>query len=1289
MENSTAQRIPRASDSLEVGSGGNTLLDYLLKNSLNLPDKIAFSDIDIDLNAKPICYAELLVQVKNCVHVLRKKEVHKGDTCLLIFNQGIEFIVAFLACQWLGAIPVPLPIPGRAKPLTKWENIAKECLPVVVISSEKSAHKLKVSLSRSTFLTRIPLIPVKVDSEGAAVTVKSDNFAIDLHTTAFLQYTSGSTGKPKGVVVTHSALMENAKASKKNMNASVDSIFVSWLPFYHDMGLNLFIVQTIYCGASLYLLKPEDFMSKPLNWAYALSKWQGTHTGGPNFAYHLLTDKLLQLHQEVKDGSFRRTLSLRSLRMCACGAEPIRIKTVAAFQNAISLFGATDHVISPGYGLAEATLTVALKQEGEPVHWVKLDKQALQQHKVLVLEKGILQTGHYFPEDEKSVYLVGNGKVIDNHGITLVNVLDMGASMLEASFKKPCLGAYVIGELCFTGPSLTSGYYNNRKATDATYIYSKCKRKVYLRTGDLAFKDKDGEIYIVGRIKDLLIIRGLNYYPQDIERSAYAAHPNLRVDGAAAFAIEKHGEETCCIMQELKREALRAPDFDAYAKAIRMAVLKDQGIRVETIFFVAPMQVPRTSSGKIQRQLTKQRTEQQAWQNTLYISHLGAMVSQHNTVAVPALPTIRQQVLETISHKLAHFLETRVDSLSIDERRTIPAYIISEFAQMGLLGLLISPQSNSAGAGLGLAFGQARKLLETIAAADVTLGLFATLHNLLGLQPIAKFGQASVRDTILAELASGQGTASFALTEPEAGSNPKALKTVAQKRDGLWILNGEKCWVGSSSWASYLTVIAHSRDEDGRYLGLSAFLVPQGTAGLQHLEECNTMGMRATMQGHFIMQDVALPDSHVLGEVGKGQDLLREVLCMGRLGINSLCIGVLKTVLSRAKGWAENRKVNTGYLIDVPVVLKRLQQQLWVLEIVEAFQDRLSKWLDTAPPIPEVLINASKIFATEETWKAVDFLMQITAARGYSEPNGIAQLFRDTRVLRIFEGPTESLIADLGGRSTDDLSLVMDFLVAQQVPMNTTLEKERLQRIKRQLEVLDELEGYEEPSAGTPNLYARYAFGEVLSYVLIAWLCQDAVSEQARSWLTNKVNTSLHHYLAVAGKKLSKQQVDRQFKQVLKDHKCIYTQPSLSAARIRSPFRDLRDLETNNRPQQQLKTKDTLTASAEDCHTRGTEIEDWIYTWLHREVHIERDFLTSSTTFSEYGLDSALSIKLISAINTRFGIQVEASIIWSYTTVRDLSDYLYTYEIKAVKPAASKPAKLDDDFLKDLLHGEI
>ena len=1301
-----------------------SIVQILKNNAIQKPDKVSYSFVDQELNDESFSYAQLFNQVLDNVEILLANGIKKGNRCLLIFEQSIEFIAGFFACQWIGAIPVPLNFPGKFKPLDKWQNIAKECDSRFILTAKNTLKRLVECLSRSEYLNELIVIGIELYQKKKVISKTRLAKDPDLHPIAFLQYTSGSTGNPKGVVVTQKSLVSNLKESHLFMEINEKSTLVSWLPFYHDMGLILMILKVVYSGCSSYIIKPATFMSDPLIWMQAVSKWQGTHTAGPNFAYQLVSDKLESLLQQHEISDSEQTkISLKSLQKCVCGAEPICLNTIHQFQKTVVKFGANNNVIHPGYGLAEATLTVTGKKYSTPLKWLEVDKEALQKNQVSILNRGEMTINDTFPEKKNSLYLVSSGFIIENHEVDIIDIENDFSSEHESieQFKK--LSPFSIGELWFSGPSVTDGYYQNKQATQKGYFYSQSNDTTYLKTGDLAFKDDEGQIYITGRIKDLIIIRGLNYYPHDIERSSFSCHTDFRIDGAAAFSMTLDDSESCVVVQELTRKAVRSPKFEEWSKAIRVEMMKSHEIIVEKILFVSPMRIPRTTSGKIQRKLAKLMTEQQSWgKSLLHVSSLKKKSNSKRKISISNNEATKN--VDQIIQDLKHFLDKRVDSYTIDERRCIPPYILSEFGRMGLMGMLIQPQHG----GMGLKYSQSIKIVEFLCSVDLTLGLIVSLHNFLGLYPIDQFLKGEVKNDIVAELSAGRETASFALSESGAGSNPNAINTKAKRtHKGNWLLNGEKCWVGSSSWAGWLTVIAHSHDETGKYLGLTAFLIKQGSSGLEHVEEAMTMGMRGTVQGHFTMNDVEVSNEYILGDVGKGVEVIQKVMSMGRITINSACIGILKTVLARAKKWSENRKVNSGYLIDQPIVIKNISELLSVLEIVQNYQTKFSKWLDQELEIPEILATVGKIFSTEESWKAVDFLMQLTAARGYCEHNGIAQLFRDSRVLRIFEGPTESLIADLGSRSDNDFNKVVSFLKRNKAEKKIKVDFEEIKELKKSIYSLSNNVDIDNNYglASKTKKYHQYIFGELLVYQLIFLICEDDISMVSREWLKKKINNVLEEAKSFNTDLLEKKRFLKSFENVLANHEVIYSQPEYENHGKVSPFRDLKNREsgrtnynkltsnfkednTNEKTKQKFNQSFFLAKNYQEYEntekndnskkiTKRKELNLWIKKWLKSKNVLTENEFSEGISFAEYGLDSSLSILFVNDINNHYNIEIEPSILWSYSTVSDLTEYLCDHEIKIEEDIDSEQDNLsinkenttNDNFLKQLVSSEL
>ncbi|QKX04989.1 AMP-binding protein [Aquimarina sp. TRL1] len=571
-----------------------SIIEILQYRAEDSPDTIAYNYIDLTGNITSITYGTLLTKTILYASYLKSKKIHKGDRCLLLFPQGISFIISFLACNWIGAIPIPLNIPGRNKPLFKWEKIASDANPVSIITTPSQKDFITTTLTPSSILSSLPVLAIKEDF----LTKKNDSPSPD--TIAFLQYTSGSTGAPKGVMVSQHALINNLKETKKLFSFSKESKMVSWLPFYHDMGLILGILQGLYSQCPVYLMSPADFMSHPLLWVEIITKYKGTHTAAPNFAYELIADKL-------SDKS-RKNYSFASLERAVCGAEPIHLSTMVRFQEIAASYGLKDHVISPGYGLAEATLVVSSHTVSQPVKWLEVDKKLLLENTVSKINQGILNDTKEstLKKEDFSSYLVSNGHCIDNHTIT---IRDPETGILSPPQQ--------IGEICFSGPSLPTGYWNNPKVTSTTFI-REITTIPYIKTGDLGFLDSDNTLYVTGRIKDLIIIRGANYYPQDIERTAFSCNENLRTDGAAAFSILKEGQEKVILFQELTRSGIRTPDYKLWEQHIKQEIIRTHGIILESIFFIPPMHIPRTTSGKIQRSKAKSMYLNNEWKKIIH-----------------------------------------------------------------------------------------------------------------------------------------------------------------------------------------------------------------------------------------------------------------------------------------------------------------------------------------------------------------------------------------------------------------------------------------------------------------------------------------------------------------------------------------------------------------------------------------------------------------------------------------------------------------------------------------------
>ena len=413
---------------------------------------------------------------------------------------------------------------------------------------------------------------------------------LDKDSIAFLQYTSGSTGTPKGVMVSHGNLLHNAAMTYRWMRHSPESKFVSWLPIYHDMGLIGGILQPLYGGFPCYLMPPVSFLQRPYRWLQAISRYGGTTSGAPNFAYELCTQKIT--------AEQKAALNLSSWQVAFNGAEPIRSKTLERFSSTFADCGFRASAFYPCYGMAETTLIVSgenrEKIEGEDEtrrHWdtgyktKAVDKLALAENKIIQVS-----------EEESSQVFVGCGKSIPGQEIAIANP----ETLIQCEPNR-------VGEIWVRGDSVAKGYWNRPEETEATFqaCFPDDRENCFLRTGDLGFLDEAGELFITGRLKDLIIIRGRNLYPQDIELTAETSHDALRMGSNAAFTVEKNNAEKLVIVQELEFRA--KPDPDEVITAVRQAVTEVHEIEVYGVVLIKPGRIPKTSSGKIQRRATRQK----------------------------------------------------------------------------------------------------------------------------------------------------------------------------------------------------------------------------------------------------------------------------------------------------------------------------------------------------------------------------------------------------------------------------------------------------------------------------------------------------------------------------------------------------------------------------------------------------------------------------------------------------------------------------------------------------------
>ncbi len=548
----------------------STMVEVLRERGQQQEDQRVYTFLkDTEAELSSLTYGELDRQARAIAAQLQSI-VATGQRALLLYPSGLEFIAAFFGCLYASVVAVPAYPPRRNQKMSRIQAIVADAQPMVLLTTEALLTNIKSQFASEPELAGLRCLATdSIDEHQAESWEKT---TLESSALAFLQYTSGSTGTPKGVMVSHGNLLHNSALIHKCFEHTPNSKGVIWLPPYHDMGLIGGVLQPLYGGFPVILMSPENFLQKPLRWLRAISHYKGTTSGGPNFAYELCVNKITEEQ--------RASLDLSSWQVAFNGAEQIRAETMERFVAAFAPCGFRRSAFYPCYGMAETTLIVSGGHASAPPVVQTVQKEALEQNRVVAAK----------PEESDSQTVVGCGQALQDMELVIANPETMTRC-------KP----NEIGEIWVHGPSVTQGYWNRPEQTKQTYeAQLDTESEPFLRTGDLGFL-QDGELFVTGRIKDAIIIRGQNHYPQDIELTVERSHPALRRGCGAAFAVEVKGEERLVVVQEVERSYLRKLDVNEVVGNIRHCVAAQHGLQIYAAVLVRTGTICKTSSNKIQR----------------------------------------------------------------------------------------------------------------------------------------------------------------------------------------------------------------------------------------------------------------------------------------------------------------------------------------------------------------------------------------------------------------------------------------------------------------------------------------------------------------------------------------------------------------------------------------------------------------------------------------------------------------------------------------------------------------
>ncbi|MEO8497155.1 MAG: AMP-binding protein, partial [Planctomycetota bacterium] len=557
----------------------SSLVDLLRRRAAERPNELAYQFLtDGQAEGARLTYEQLYVESKAIAERLLAC-ARRGDRALLLYPPGPEFLPAFFGCLHAGIIAIPLSPPDTSRikrALPRLTAVVGDAQASLILTTSDIHDALAGHLAETEEMRELQWVNTdEVNAVGRANSQESD-WQPSREDIAFLQYTSGSTSAPKGVMVSHGNVLSQCAALMPASAYTSSSITATWMPYFHDYGLIEGLLMPLYVGAPCYFMSPLAFIKRPVRWLELISRYRVTHSQGPNFAYDLCVRK--STPEQLAN------LDLSCWVSAANGAEAVRPGTLHAFYETFKACGLSNRCISPAYGLAESTLVVSVTSPDDEPVLLEADAQAYERGRIAPASRG-----------RNARTLASSGRPLPGTSIEIVH----------AAACRRCAEDEV-GEIWIASPSVPQGYWKQREATDETFHarLADTGEGPFLRTGDLGFL-RDGHLYITGRLKDLIIIRGLNHYPQDIELTVEQSHPVLRPGCGAAFSVEVDGEEELVVVHEVQGKYQRQLDADEVFSAIRAAVFDEHDLRLHALVLLTSGGVLKTTSGKIQRAAMK------------------------------------------------------------------------------------------------------------------------------------------------------------------------------------------------------------------------------------------------------------------------------------------------------------------------------------------------------------------------------------------------------------------------------------------------------------------------------------------------------------------------------------------------------------------------------------------------------------------------------------------------------------------------------------------------------------
>ncbi|YAF94567.1 MAG: AMP-binding protein [Nodularia sp. CChRGM 3473] len=1283
-----------------------TLVELLRWRAVNEPNQRAYTFmIDGHVEGSVLSYEELDHQAR-AIGALLQQHQAQGERVLLLYPQSLDVIAAFFGCLYAGVIAIPAPAPEASRlkrTLPRLQAIAKDAQASIVLTTPEI-----ISLVAEARLAIPEFQKMRwLTSNDIALELAQNwqNPHVNENDLAYLQYTSGSTSTPKGVMISHKNIMFHCANLQEACGYTTNSVTVTWMPYFHDYGLVEGLLLPSYNGTPCYVLSPFSFLRRPFNWLQTISRYKATHSQAPNFAYDQCVRRIT--------AEQRAELDLSCWQAAGNAAEPINPKVSESFLQAFQASGFRPEAFCPAYGLAEATLLVSFSPQNEAPVVTHLQPSALEENRIVEASN----------TQEVARQVPGCGRLVCNTKVAIVNPQTLAKCAPDE-----------VGEIWVSDPSVAQGYWQRSEDTKRTFQahIAETGEGPFLRTGDLGFI-KDGQLYITGRIKDVIIIRGTNHYPQDIEWTVQDSHPALRPENGAAFGVEVNGEERLVILQEIERNSQQQLDVDQVFEDIRKKVFELHEIQVYAVVLIKAGTLPKTSSGKIQRSACRQGFIENSlsviasWQlpivddeespldinfhNPLYnVTPIHQLTINHPVVSDSQ--TASKAKTDTLIQWLRSYGKERVNSRLIDERKSIPPYIVLDFGNRGLLGMQVPCEYG----GLGLSNSDTMRVMEQLGAIDQVLALVVFNHNVLGIRPIMKYGTTKVRDELLPVLATGRELAAFALSEPGAGSNPRGISTKATVvGNNIWQLEGTKVWSGLAAWAGVINVFAQTFDSTGEPQGISGFAIRQGTPGLRQGPESMTMGMRGMVQNTIYLEGAQVSQKNLLGKVGNGMEAAQDAMMYGRLAIGAFALGGMKRCAQLMARYATRRSVSTGRLLENPVTLARLGEVSAAIASLEALIARMGQLLDAGKFIPVEPYIVCKIAGAEFFWQTTDYLIQMLGGRGYVETNIAPQLLRDARVSRIFEGPTETLNMFLGSRVINNSEELQQFL-SQELNAGEIFQNLSFIAEQTQERCLSSKSPFSERTMALR--WASALVGEVATYAILLAVLQDAFKHSGLEHLRLAIDWARLNFAQKKEKALSGSASESvlsspdainnlildytktigDVEQTLagEDHELdVLLRQSLTTTSPKIPTPVIVETPSEIEPVQFPQEKPIADLDRSSLHSPES-IQRWIADHLNQEWKVPMQSIAPKKSFADYGLDSVMAVNLAQELEDWLNHPIEATIVWNFPTIESLANHLASELNKSVsasanqlEPTNASPSKLQQEDESALVEEDL